>query len=310
MRTAVLGAGGVGGYFGARLARAGEDVTLIARGPHLEALRSQGLFIRSFQGDFHVTVPAVAHPQDMRGPVDLVLFCVKSYDTEQGIESIRALMNHNPRAYVLCLQNGVNNELKLSDAFGADRVLGGVVYIGAEIEAPGIIRHESRGEIVLGPWTAQQGEIVGQVAEVFSRAGVPVRVVEDIRAAKWQKFLFNCGLNATTAITGQRLGVLMSVPEARAFFRRVVEESAAVGRAEGISLPQDAVDQVMAIAETMDIRSSMQADFERGRPLELDSFNGYVLELGRQHGIDTPANEALYALLKAATAVAPTGLSS
>lgn len=300
MRTAVLGAGGVGGYFGARLARAGEDVILIARGPHLEALRSRGMSIRSFQGDFHVTVPAVAHPDDIQGPVDLVLFCVKSYDTHQGIESIRGLMSNHPGAYVLCLQNGVDNELKLSGAFGADRVLSGVVYIGAEIEAPGVIRHESRGEIVLGPWTAHQNDAVRQVAEVFSRAGVPVRMVEDIRAAKWQKFLFNCALNATTAITGQRLGVLMSLPETRAFFRRVVEEAAAVGRAEGVHLPENAVDQVMGIAEAMDIRSSMQADFERGRPLELDSFNGYVLELGRRHGIDTPANEALYALLKAA----------
>ena len=294
-----MGAGAVGGYMGGMLARSGVDVTLIARGAHLEAMRSNGLTIDSFRGEFRIPVQVVQSPDQAGSPVDIVLFCVKSYDTDQAIDALRGLMERNPDARVVCLQNGVSNEVKLAEAFGADRVLSGVVYIGAEIARPGVIRHESRGEIILGAYGSGQERWVERLAAVFNKAEVPTEMATDVRAVKWEKFLFNCALNSMTTLTGCRLGTLMGIAETRALFRGVVLEAEAVARKEGVNLAPDVVERVMATAERMNIRSSMLADFEHGRPIEMDTFNGYVVQLGARHGVATPYNEALYALLKA-----------
>lgn len=296
MRVAIMGAGAVGGYFGSRLAAAGIDVTLIARGAHLQAIREQGLTVESMSGDYSVR-PAATDDTTAVEKVDLILFCVKSYDTEAGVAQIKPMVGENTT--ILVLQNGVHNEDILAKHFGAECILSGVVYIGAELARPGVIRHESRGEIIFGePGGALSGRVEA-VQELFGRAGIPCTAVADIRARKWQKFLFNCALNAMTAITGCRLSTLIRNQHSHDVFAAAVREVEVLARKEGVDLPADVVEQVLNTAAAMDIRSSMQADLERGRRIELDTFNGHVLTLSRKHGIAAPTHAALYGLLSA-----------
>lgn len=296
MRVAVMGSGAVGGYFGAKLTKSGVDVTLIARGDHLAAIQKSGLTVKSFQGDITVRPRSTADPAEA-GQQDLVLFTVKSHGTSSVARLIRPMVG--PSTAVLCLQNGVDNEEKIGREVGAEHVLSGVVYIGSEVVEPGVILHESRGEIIFGEQSGAMSERVENVARLFRDAEVPCEPVADIVPRKWQKFLFNCALNAMTAITGCRLSTLMAVPESRRLFQDALTEVEQVARAEGIPLPSDVVSQVMDTADRMDIRSSMQADLEQGRQIELDTFNGHAVGLGKRHGVQTPVNEAFVGLLKA-----------
>ena len=299
MIVAVMGAGAVGGYFGAQLARAGVTVNLIARGAQLAAIQACGLKVKSPAGDFTVQLPATDDPARV-GPVNLVLFCVKSYDTESAALACRPLVGEG--TVVLVLQNGVDNEEKVAALLGWEPVVSGVVYIGAEVASPGVIVHHDRGDLLVGELNGQATPRVQAIQELFSRAGVPCQVVSDIRVRKWEKLLFNCALNATTALTGRRLPTLMALPESRAVFERAVREAAEVARRHGVQLPEDTVERVMATAQRMDIGSSMLTDLQRGRPLELEAFNGLVTRLGRRYGIPTPTHDVLYGLLKAVAA--------
>lgn len=296
MHVAVMGSGAVGGYFGAKLAHNGTRVTLIARGEHLAEIRRRGLEVRSVEGDFTVHPDSTDDPSDV-GPCDLVLFTVKSYATQSVAELVKPLVG--PGTAVLCLQNGVDNEDKLARTLGDESVLSGVAYIGAEVVKPGRLVHESRGEILFGERNGTLSDRVKRIEALFQAAGVPCQAVNDIVPRKWQKFLFNCALNAMTAITGCRLSTLMRVAESRRLFERTLREVERLARCEGIGLPEDVVEQVMATADKMDIRSSMQADLERGRKIELDTFNGYAVELGEKHGVPTPMNDAFVGLLRA-----------
>lgn len=296
MHVAVMGSGAVGGYFGAKLAHDGTRVTLIARGEHLAAIRRHGLEVRSVDGPFTVHPESTDDPATV-GPCDLVLFTVKSHATDDVAKLVKPLVG--PDTAVLCLQNGVDNEDKLAQALGHDHVLSGVAYIGAEVAEPGQLVHESRGEILLGERDGSMSTRVQRIEALFQSAGVPCQAVNDIVPRKWQKFLFNCALNAMTAITGRRLSTIMRVSESRGVFERTLHEVERVARCEGIDLPADVIEQVMATADRMDIRSSMQADLERGRKIELDTFNGHAVELGKKHGVATPVNDVFVGLLRA-----------
>ena len=291
-----MGAGAVGGYFGGLLARAGVEVQLVARGAHLQALQQRGLRVRTRHGEFTVQVPATDDPARV-GPVDLVLFCVKSYQTQQAARACVPMLGE--RTCVLVLQNGVDNEEKVAAEVGAARVVPGVAYVGVEVNEPGVVEHHDRGELWIGEWDGQFTPRVQAIAGLFQQAGVPCEVASDIRTRKWQKFLFNCALNALTTLTGQRLPALMAHEPTRELFRQAVAEAAAVARRHGVPLAADAEEQVMATASRMDIASSMLSDRRRGRPLEVDAFNGVVVQLGRRYRVPTPVNEVLYALLKA-----------
>ena len=297
MKIAVIGAGGIGGYFGARLAQAGEQVSFIARGAHLRAIGVHGLQIRSPSGDFTIQVPATDDPGGI-GPVDLVLFCVKSYDTESAGEAIRPMLG--AETAVLCLQNGVDNEEKLARIVGPGHVLGGAAYIFSFIGGPGIIEHTSGGRIVFGEMDRSPSERCQRFVAVLERAKVDAQVSEDIHRTLWEKYCFICAGAGLTSLTRLPMGVIRDCPETWALYRQVVEEAITVGRASGVVLPPDLLVRTLAMAQRLDsgAYSSMHYDLTHGKRLELEALHGHVVRLARKLGVATPACSVIYAALK------------
>jgi 2-dehydropantoate 2-reductase len=307
VRIAVMGTGGIGGYFGGRLARAGETVAFVARGEHLRAIQRDGLAVRSITGDFVVRAPATDDPRrvpDLVGPVDLVLFCVKSYDTGAAAEALCPLLG--PDTAVLTLQNGVVNVDTLARLLGAARVLGGLVYGFAVIEAPGVVRHTQGGRIVVGELDGRLTPRVRAFAEAGGRAGFPVEATADVRRALWEKYLMICALSGTTALTRRPIGEIRACAESWRLYRMMLDELAALGRAEGVALPDDAAERSQAAADALnaDSYSSLYHDLVQGRRLELEALQGHAVRLGIRHGIPTPALFAVYAALRPAALVA------
>jgi 2-dehydropantoate 2-reductase len=298
MRVLVVGAGGVGGYFGARLARAGTDVTVLARGAHLEAIRREGLRVRSaVDGEWTVEVEAVSDPRG-RPPADVVLFCVKSFDTEAAASSIRPALA--PDTAVVSLQNGVDNEDTLDRVLGGAHAVGGVAYVFAAIESPGVIGHRLAGRVVFGELDGRASARLQRLREAFVTAGVPAEVVTDIRRVLWEKYLMITAQAGMTAITRAPIGAIRAVPETWRMYRLITEELAALAKAEGIRLEPGVVDAVLKAAEGLapEALSSMYHDLVHGRRLELEALHGRALRVGQRLGVPTPTVFAVYAALK------------
>jgi 2-dehydropantoate 2-reductase len=297
MRIAIVGAGGVGGYFGGLLARSGQEVTFLARGAHLQALRERGLTIQSLHGDFHLRVRATSDARDV-GAADLVLFTVKSYDTESAAESARPLVGED--TVVLSLQNGVDNEEKLERVFGVGRVLGGVTHVESTIAAPGLIQQTSQvRRITFGELRRGISPRAERIQRLFQAAGLDSVLAEDIQVPLWNKFLFICAMAGTTTLTGAPIGPVLAFEETRELFTTVLREADAVGRARGVGLATDVVERSLAFADGLlpTMKSSMQRDRERGNRLEVEALNGTVVRLGRELAVPTPANQAISAAL-------------
>ena len=297
MHIAVMGAGGVGGYFGGLLARAGNKVTLIARGAHLEAIRSRGLHVKSDQGDFVVNVNATDAPQQV-GPAELVILCVKTYQNASAVPALMPLIGEG--TCLLTLQNGVESYQELSRAVGGERVLPGAAYIETQIESPGAVRQ--RGDVVRVVF----GEIGGdrtprakRILETFRGAGITTELSSDIVKELWTKFLFISTMAGVTSAARASMEQLLQHPEARDMVLAAMREVEAVGRARGVNLDLDVVDKTMEYMETSakDLRASMHTDLELGRPLELEALNGAVVRMGRHEGVPTPVNSSLYSVL-------------
>lgn len=293
-----MGSGGVGGYFGGLLARGGEDVTFIARGAHLEAIQKNGLQVRSAVGEFHVR-PKATHDPAAVGPVDLVLFCVKAYDTEAAGQQVRPMIG--PQTTVLCLLNGVDNEEKLEAILGEDHVIAGVVHILSTISAPGVISQTA------GPRSIKLGEKDGRITprverilSVLKGAGIQAEISTQIQVDLWEKFLFICAHGGVTALGRLSVGEILACPETAVFYRGVMEEVAAVGRAKRVALPADAVDRALAFARGLQpgMRSSLAHDLSQGNRLEVETLAGSVVRYGREVGVPTPFSFAIYACLK------------
>jgi 2-dehydropantoate 2-reductase len=299
MRIAVVGAGGTGGYFGGLLARAGQDVTFIARGAHLEALRARGLTVESkLAGTFTVPVQATDAPGEV-APVDLILFCVKTYDTDTAAESIRPLLR--PGTTLLSLQNGIDNEERIARAAGHTSGIGAAAYVVSAIKAPGIVAQTAGpGKIVLGEVLGGADARPEWLRDVLQSVGISAEVNPDIRLVLWRKFLFICAFSGVTALTRLPIGTILADPVTRALFGGTVEEVGAVARADGIDLPADCVEQALATAASVEPwgRGSLYHDLAGGRRLELESLNGEVVRRGRKHGIETPLNFAIYSALR------------
>ncbi len=299
MKIAVYGAGGVGGYFGGRLARAGADVHLVARGEHLDAIRRDGLRVESVHGDFEVDLPATDDPASI-GPCDVVLVTVKSYDTDEVAVELGALLGEETA--VVSLQNGLDNEERLSAAIGPDRVLGGVAYVFSTVREPGVIEHTG------GPATVTFGELDGTRSERGERLlewceradGMDATLSGSIKTVLWEKAAFICAQAGMTAAVRLPLGRIRDAPESWEMYRRIVEEVCRVGRATGVDLPQGTVDRWIEFADGLDgdSYSSLHYDLTHDKPIELEALHGAVVRRGRENDVAVPANEAVYAILR------------
>lgn len=296
--VAVMGAGAVGCYFGAMLARAGAAVRLIGRPALVEAVGRNGL---QFNGvDFSGAVPlsATADPAGVAG-AGAVLFCVKSPDTETAAQAMAPHLS--PGAVVLDLQNGVNNVERIR-AYVKNAVVPAVVYVGAEVPAPGVLRHNARGDLVIGEAGARNAgdAMIADLAARLSNANVPTRVSDNIEGELWWKLTLNCACNAVSALGHSRYGPMMAMPQVRRVMSEAVGEIVALAAAKGVRIAMaDPVEAVLRFADAMPLTMSSTAqDVERGRPTEIDYLNGYVVRECDSRGMPAPVNRTLYALVK------------
>lgn len=295
----MMGSGGVGGFFGGRLARAGCDVSFVARGEHLAAMRASGLTIENeAQGDIRIPkVQVTGEPASLES-ADVVILAVKLWDTEAAARAIRPLVG--PQTGVLSLQNGVIKDDILRGEFGAQAVMGGVCYVAARIARPGVIHQTGTMQrVVLGEYDRRESVRAKFLREALLRAGVAAELSSDVRRAIWEKYVFLVGLSATTTAMRAALGPIREHPQTRAFLLEVMRETVAVGRAHGVALPQDYAEDRLAFADGLpaDMSSSMHHDLDRGNRLEVAWLSGGVVKLGAAVGVPTPANRAVCDLL-------------
>jgi len=299
MKIAIIGAGGIGGYFGALLARAGEDVHFVVRSRSLAVLREKGLTVESPATPLHLEQVSATDDPSAVGPADVVIFAVKLPDARAAARQIAPLVG--PRSVVIPFQNGVESPQMLAHAIPRAQVACGVAYIAAALRAPGVVVHGGTfARLRFGPLDPGQMPGLEQFRDACQRAGIDAQIVPDILREVWEKFVFLVGLSAMTAATRKPIGVIRADPDMRETLRAVMRETFAVGRAEGIALAPDFVDQRMAFVDTLPetMQASMLHDLQAGRPLELPWLSGAVVRLGQQHTIATPVNRTIYAALK------------
>jgi 2-dehydropantoate 2-reductase len=299
MRIAILGSGGVGGYYGALLARAGQDVTFIARGKHLQAIRERGLRIESHHGDFEIR-PAQATDDPARvGVVDLALFTVKSYDLRVMAERARALFG--PHTTALPLLNGLDAADQLSEIIGAEHVLAGLTHISSSIVEPGVIRQVSAvRRITLGEQNGQITPRAERIRDLLSSSGIQVVLTPTVQTALWEKFVFIASISGVCCIARQPMGPILSTPETHKLYVDALREVEAVGRARGVALPPDIVERTLELSEGFapETKPSLLVDLEAGRRLELEAMNGTVVRYGHEVSVPTPVHSVIYAALK------------
>jgi len=297
MRIAVIGTGAVGGYFGAKLAAAGHELVFFARGKHLDALQAAGLRILSPNGDLHIQQAQFLASPAQAGSVDLILFCVKSYDTQAAAEFLGPLLAD--RTTILSLQNGVDNPEKIAAVWREHRILAGVVYIGAEIYSPGVIRHSNGGKIVFGALHGQPDESARRIEQLLSEAHIPCQLSTNIREVQWGKLLWNapfCAISCLARVDVKQ--ITDSAPLCRLAIDCMSEVQSAA-ELRGVTLPRALFDQTIAFSRGLGaFKPSMLQDLEAGKPLEYEAFNGIVAELLQASGRAAPINQAFHALLQ------------
>jgi 2-dehydropantoate 2-reductase len=299
MKIAVMAAGAVGGYFGARLAAAGHDVTFIARGAHLDAIKRDGLKVTSTLGDLHLKDAKVTDDPKSVGPVDLVLFAVKLWDTETAGQAMRPLVGPDTR--VITLQNGVDSVERLAPIIGDAAAIGGATYVVSNIPAPGVIRHTGAiARILCGRLDRRPDPVLAKYVYEIMAAKIDITLSDDMWLDLWKKFALLSGTSGATASTRQTLGVIRDDPDMHALLQRLMQETVTVGRAAGVPFADDFTAELdRAIASFPPaMRASMANDLEAGNRLELDWLAGKVVALGRKYSVAAPTQEAVYAVLK------------
>lgn len=299
MRIAVIGSGGVGGTFGAALAQAGADVTFVARGAHLAAIRERGLRIEGGRPEIVVRPAQATDDPASIGPVDLVLFCVKLWDVESAGAAIRPIVGADTA--VVPLQNGIDASARLTPILGANAVMGGVAQVSAAIAEPGVIRQTGTLQrLVFGEMDGRASPRGERFLALCKQAGFDAVLTGNIERALWEKFILLVAMSSITAVTRLPVGKLRDDPDLLALYRTVMSEVLAVGRASGVDLPDELIEKRMADVGAFPAagRASMAVDLERGNRIELPWLAGKVVALGREHGLPTPANATIYAALK------------
>jgi 2-dehydropantoate 2-reductase len=298
MKILIMGTGGVGGYYGGLLAHQGHEVTFIARGAHLYALRHEGLKVSSVHGDFHV-FPANATDDPVNvGAVDLILFCVKTYHTEEAAQAIRPAVGHH--TVVLSLQNGVDAAERIGNVIGAEHVVGGATWLSSAVEAPGLIKQVSQfRRIVLGELGGGHSDRIQAIFEVLNQMGITVEISENIQKVLWTKFVFISAASSVGSLTRLPMGDYRSIPETRTLLAGIMQEVEALARAQSIPLDDDVVAKAMEFIDNSGphIKPSMQLDVETGHRTELESMVGVIGRKGHQMGVPTPVADFVYSAL-------------
>lgn len=294
MKIGILGSGGIGGYFGGRLAAASSDVTFVARGRHLAAMRKYGLRIRSSLGDLHIETPKTVETIDEAGDLDLVFIGVKLWDTEEIAKLLKGVVDRG--AAVISFQNGVQKDEILRRHLPEDAIIGGLSYIAAKIGEPGVIEHSgAMQKLVFGEYGGAITARVSALKKACDDARIDVEISTDIERLIWEKFVFLVGLSGTTSLYGMPIGPVREDTEKRALLFHVMEEVVTIGRAKGISLEESFAKDRLAFCDSVpaSMTSSMQVDLERGNRLELPWLSGAVVDIGLDLGIATPANKRI-----------------
>jgi 2-dehydropantoate 2-reductase len=299
MRIVIFGTGGVGGYFGGRLAQAGEDVTFIARGDHLRAIKTKGLRVDSPNNNFLIHPAKATDDVSEVGETDLVILGVKAWQVPDAARAIKPIVGSHTT--VLPLQNGVDAVSELVDELGSENVVGGLCKIVSFVVEPGHIRHAGFiPSIVIGELNNRRTDRIASIEQIFKHAGLDIAIAKDIQAALWLKFLFIASFSGVAAVVNAPAGVIRSDPKWRAQILRAMKEIFALAHARGINLPPDAVDTVMASVDALpeEATSSMQRDIAAGKPSELEAQNGAIVRMAHDSGIDVPTHEFIYQTLK------------
>jgi len=300
MRIAAMAAGAVGGYFGARMAAAGHDVFFIARGANLAAIKKNGLKIESVHGDVHLPKPNVTDDPATVGPVDIVLFAVKLWDTEKAAELTKPLVAEDTR--VITLQNGIDSVERVAPILGADNTIGGAAYIATVISSPGVIKQTSSfAKMRFGRADKKSDATLQAFVDAGKAAKIDLDISADIEHERWEKFAFLTAMAGSTSALRSPIGPIAADPELRVFFRKLMEEAIAIAKAKGVALDPAYIEERMAFVTTKvepGMKASMAHDLERGNRLELDWLAGKVREFGHALNIPTPASDAVYTVLK------------
>ena len=295
----MVGAGSVGGYFGAHLAKHHPNVSFLLRQNTLAAVRQHGLRVRSASGTVTVHPRAAADAKELPAP-DLIILAVKAYDLDEVLSQIEPVVADG--TVILTLQNGIDTEDRIIERFKRDCVVGGVAFIYSKIVSPGLIDHYKKGNVAIGELMGHESERIVRIREVFTSAGIPCQLSKDIRRSKWEKMCWNCVFNPLTVLIDDKVSRALEHPEMMHVIRQIVAEITAVSAALKVPLPSDMPDRVVKwTQEIRDIHTSMYDDWKAGRPTEIRNLNGYIVEQGRALGIPTPVNEALTAMIKTIT---------
>lgn len=299
MKIAAMAAGAVGAYFGGRMQAAGHDVAYIARRAHLDALRKDGLKIESVHGDLHLPkVNATPDPKEV-GPVDIVLFAVKLWDTEIAAELAKPLVGPNTR--VITLQNGVDSYERVSSILGKDVTCPGTAYIAAVLGGPGLMRHTSKfATMRVGRMDGKPDAKLNAFVEAAKAASIDIQPQDDMNRERWQKFIFLSSMAGVNCMMREPIGKVLADPDTRAFYKKLMEECLAVGQKSGAKVPSSWVDDRMTFSDNAPpgMKASMLHDLEAGNRLELDWLTGKIVSLGKELGVPTPGSEAVYAAVK------------
>ena len=298
MRIAIMGSGGVGGYFGARLAKGGADVHFVARGSHLAAMRERGLAVEGGPEAIHLPSVNVTDDPKTIGPVDLVMFCVKLWDTEDAARQLLPIMK--PETGIISFQNGVQKDDMLRPIFGDKALMGGVAYVGTNIGRPGVIAQTGPLQrLVFGEYDGRHSPRVETFYEACKRGGINAEISDDIRRALWEKYVFLVAISGATTSMRLPLGPIRANPQTRQFLHDLLREAVAVGRAQGVALPADFAEQRVSFIDGLpaDMNASMHHDLQRGQRLEVQWLSGGVADMGAKLGVPTPANRAVYDIL-------------
>lgn len=298
MKILIMGTGGVGGYYGGLLAQQGNEVTFISRGAHLYAIRHEGLKIKSVHGDFTIFPANATEDPAKVEPVDLILFCVKTYNTDEAADAIKSAVS--PQTVVLSLQNGIDAAERIGKVVGLEHVIGGATWLSAAVEEPGVIRQISQfRRIVFGELGGDRSERIQSIYEVLNQTGITVEVSENIQKILWTKFVFIAAASSMGSLTRLGMGDYRSIPESRGLLTSIMQEVASLASAQGVALDPDVVQKSLEFTDNAapHIKPSMQLDVESGRRTELESMVGVIGRKGRELGVPTPVADFVYGSL-------------